>query len=129
MASMFYSRASRFKRAIDSEGRRCRNRVPQPCASVGTFVLTVVKDGLKKGSELELNPYSLAVMKQSIFNRNYTLFSILWKYNLKYKKISGVTIFIALETSITGFFHFFQLLRRNSTCYFKKQSKHDKCGH
>lgn len=107
MASMFYSRASRFKRTIDSEGRRCRNRVPQTCASVGTFVLTVVKDRLKKGFGLELNPYSLAVMKQSIFNRNYTLFSILWKYNLKYKKISGVTIFIALETSITGFFFIF----------------------
>lgn len=60
--------------------------IAQTCASVGTFVLTVVKNRLKKGSELELNRYSLAVTKQSTFNRNYALCSILWKYNLKIQK-------------------------------------------
>lgn len=60
--------------------------IAQTCASVDTFVLTVVKNRLKKGSELELNRYSLAVTKQSIFNRNYTLCSILWKYNPKIQK-------------------------------------------
>lgn len=63
-----------------------KSLIAQTCASVDTFVLTVVKNRLKKGSELELNRYSLAVMKQSIFNRNYTLCSILWKYNPKIQK-------------------------------------------